>query len=127
MDSAGLGISASIAQRAHLSPQQLAVFESEMTKRRKSVALAYILLIFLGGLGVHRLYLGAPYSKLGVAQLVCFIVGILTVWLFIGFIPLFFTGIVSLIDLFTTVGMTNGANERTEREIMAALPVLVPA
>lgn len=125
MNSPGTGISVSIAQRASLTPQQLAIFESEMSKRRKSVALAYVLLIFLGGLGVHRLYLGAPYSKLGVAQLVCFIIGILTAWLFIGFVPLFFTGIVALVDLFTTIGMTNGANENIERQIMSALPVLV--
>lgn len=44
---------------------------------------------------------------------------------FIGFVPLFFTGIVALVDLFTTIGMTNGANENIERQIMSALPVLV--
>src|SRR5579884_2401069 len=95
-------ISTSLAFKSQLSSQQLALFESEMGKRRKSVALAYVLLIFLGGLGVHRFYLG--FNNLAIAQLVCFILGVLTVWIGIGFVFLLFTGVVAFVDLFLTVG-----------------------
>jgi len=118
-------IRASLAVKSQLNPQELALFESEMNKRRKSVGLAYVLLLFLGGLGVHRFYLGFP--KLAVAQLVCFIVGIFTVLIGVGVVFLAFTSVVAIVDLFLTPGLTDRANERTEREILSQLPVAVRA
>jgi TM2 domain-containing membrane protein YozV len=118
-------ISSSLALKSQLSTQQLALFESEMAKRRKSVALAYVLLLFLGGLGVHRFYLG--FNSLAIAQLVCFILGLLTVWIGIGFVFLLFTGIVAFVDLFLTVGLTDRANQAIEQQILASLPAPVQA
>src|SRR5579871_343165 len=118
-------IRASLAVKSQLNPQELALFESEMNKRRKSVGLAYVLLLFLGGLGVHQFYLGFP--KLAVAQLVCFIVGIFTVLIGVGVVFLAFTSVVAIVDLFLTPGLTDRANERTEREILSQLPVAVRA
>lgn len=84
-----------------------------------------MLLLFLGGLGVHRFYLG--FNNLAIAQLVCFIIGILTVWIGIGILPLLFTGIVAFIDLFLTVGLTERANATIEQHILTSLPVAVGA
>ncbi|HVS46000.1 MAG TPA: NINE protein [Verrucomicrobiae bacterium] len=114
-------ISTSLALKSQLSSQQLALFESEMNKRRKSVALAYILLILLGGLGIHRFYLG--YNSLAIAMLVCFIVGVFTAVIFIGILPLAFCGVMALVDLFLTPGLTDRANEHIERQVLAQLPV----
>lgn len=118
-------ITTSLATKSQLSSQQLALFESEMNKRRKSVVLAYVLLLLLGGLGVHRFYLG--FINLAVAQLICFILGILTVWVGIGFAFLAFSGIVAFIDLFLTPSLTDRANERIEQQILGSLPVAVQA
>lgn len=118
-------LGSSLLARANLTPQQLAIFESEMTKRRKNIVLAYLLLLFLGGFGAHRFYLGS--TPIAIVQLICCVVGLLTVAIFIGIIPLAITGIIAIVDLFLTPGMTNAANERLEREILARLPALVPA
>src|SRR5690348_465620 len=118
-------ISSSLAIKSQLSAQQLALFESEMNKRRKSVALAYILLLFLGVMGIHRFYLG--FNNLAIAQLICFIVGVLTAVFGIGFLFLAFCGVVAIVDLFLTPGLTDQANERIESQILASLPVAVRA
>lgn len=118
-------ITTSLAIKSQLSAQQLALFESEMNKRRKSVALAYVLLLFLGGMGIHRFYLG--FNNLAIAQLICFILGILTAVIGVGFVLLAFTGIVAIVDLFLTPGLTDQANQRIESQILAALPAAVHA
>ncbi len=48
----------SLDKKSQLSDKQLAILESEMQNHRKSVGLAYVLLIFLGSIGVHQFYLG---------------------------------------------------------------------
>ena len=52
----------------------------------KSMVLAYILLIFLGQLGIHRFYLGRVGT--GIIQLILGIVGWATIDWVLGFIPL---------------------------------------
>jgi TM2 domain-containing membrane protein YozV len=79
-----------------------------IVKQEKSMALAYVLLIFLGQLGIHRFYLGRVAS--GLAQLLLGIVGWSTVWLMIGLIPLAILWIWVFIDLFLTAGMVRAAN-----------------
>lgn len=116
-------IGTSLALKSQLTAQQLALFESEMNKRRKSVAVAYVLLIFVGGLGAHRFYLGS--NPLAIAMLICFIVGILTLVLLIGILPLAFCGVMTIVDLFLTPGLTDQANELIERQVLSQLPVAV--
>ncbi|AMU88809.1 hypothetical protein ATM17_07100 [Sphingopyxis macrogoltabida] len=60
---------------------------------RKSTGVAYLLCIFLGGLGIHRFYLGRSGS--GAAQLVLWVLGWVT--FFVAWIPL---GIWVIVDLF---------------------------
>ena len=45
------------AQR-QLSEKDLIIYNAELQKKTKSVGLAYCLLIFFGGLGLHKFYLG---------------------------------------------------------------------
>ncbi len=48
----------SIEKKQQLNEKQLIILESEMRKQKKSLGLSYILLVFLGSLGVHKFYLG---------------------------------------------------------------------
>lgn len=77
------------------------------------MGIAYVLLIFLGQLGIHRFYLGKVGT--GVAQLILGIIGWATVWFFIGFIPLGALGLWLLIDLFLIPGIVREANSKLQR------------
>ena len=70
---------------------------------RKSTGVAYLLVIFLGGLGAHRFYLGHPGTA--AVQLVLWVLGWPTAGLF--WVPL---GIWILIDLFLIPGMARARN-----------------
>ena len=74
----------------------------------KSMAVAYLLWLFLGQLGLHRLYLGRVGS--GIAQLLLGLVGWATVVFVVGFVPLAILWIWLLVDLFLTAGMVREAN-----------------
>ena len=74
----------------------------------KSMLVAYLLLIFLGQLGLHRFYLNRPGTA--VIQLLLGIVGWVTIWIVIGYIPFGILGIWLFIDLFLTAGMVRKAN-----------------
>lgn len=69
----------------------------------RSVALAYVLWFFLGGLGIHRMYCGRVGS--GVAMLALTVIGALTFPLLIGHLLMFVVGVWWLVDLFLTAGM----------------------
>ncbi|MGR3634226.1 MAG: TM2 domain-containing protein [Limimaricola soesokkakensis] len=86
-----------------LSTQQQILLEQQVTNQSKSVGVAYLLLIFLGGLGVHRFYLGRTGS--GVAMLLLFVLGWLTAIFIIGYLFLLSVGIWWLVDLFLIPGM----------------------
>jgi TM2 domain-containing membrane protein YozV len=72
------------------------------------MAVAYVLLLFLGQLGLHRLYLGRVGS--GIAQLLLGLVGWVTVVFVVGFVPLVVLWIWLLADLFLTAGMVREPN-----------------
>ena len=86
-----------------MADPQVVVIKSE-----KSMGVAYVLLIFLGQLGIHRFYLGKVGS--GITQLLLGVIGFATLWLIIGFIPLTILWIWLFIDLFLTAGMVRAAN-----------------
>ncbi len=131
----------SVERKQRLTEKQLSILESEMQKRRKSVALAYVLLILLGGLGVHKFYLGktsqgVKYLVLAVAS---WLLGVGSV--FMGFIAGAFGGesagvagfglsilvgiVFSIIlgcfllyDLFTLPSQVNDVNEEMENQVI---------
>jgi len=51
-----------IWDKQRLTEKQLAILNSEMEKYKRSVGLAYVLLIFLGYLGIHKFYSGNESS-----------------------------------------------------------------
>ena len=89
----------------------------------KEKIVAALLAFFLGEWGIHRFYLDEQES--GKNYLVWCVVGILTSWLLIGFIPLIVLFIKKLIDCFTYLFMTDyefdvkyNHIERPEKEIL---------
>jgi len=106
----------SYEQKRQLNDHQLALLESEMQKRRKSVGLAYVLWIFLGTFGIHKFYTGQ--KNMGILYLVLTITGIITSFIGIGLFVLAAVGILLLIDLFTLPGQVAKANEAAEAEII---------
>ena len=47
-----------IQLKRNLSEHDLSILDSELAKYKKSTALAYVLWFFLGGLGIHKFYMG---------------------------------------------------------------------
>lgn len=85
-----------------------------VVRSEKSVALAYIFLIFLGQLGIHRFYVGRIGT--GIVQLILCIIGWSTVWFYVGIVPLVILGIWLIVDLFITAGMVRAANAKLRAE-----------
>ena len=72
---------------------------------RKSTGVAYLLCIFLGGLGIHRFYLGRGGT--GAAQLILWVLGWVT--FFVAWIPL---GVWLIVDLFLIPSIAREENMR---------------
>lgn len=77
---------------------------------KKSIGVAYLLWLFLGGIGAHRFYLGSV--GLGLFQLALCIIGVLTSVIGIGFLFLSPLCIWVLVDAFLIPGMTRDHNNR---------------
>jgi len=124
----------SVEKKQQLTEKQLTILKSEMQKRRKNLVLSYVLLIFLGVLGIHKFYLGK--NSQGVKYLVLFIAawilgagsiifggglaafGISTLF---GFIFMVVLWCFLLYDLFTLPSQVDRINEDIEDEIIAQL------
>ncbi len=122
----------SIDKKKQISDRQLAILESEMQKHRKSVGLAYVLLIFLGNIGIHQFYLGK--TRRGLAYLVLGVVGWISLFSSflgegnggagsIGILCFVVVGIFLLIDLFTLPKQVRAATELAENKILNELLV----
>ena len=79
------------------------LIEQRVANEAKSPFVAYLLLIFLWGLGVHRMYLGRWIS--GLLMLVTWGLGWLMTPILIGWIPVAFVALWCVIDLFLIPGM----------------------
>ncbi|MDM7458842.1 MAG: TM2 domain-containing protein [Paracoccus sp. (in: a-proteobacteria)] len=93
------------------------LIEQRVNNDAKSVVVAYLMLVFLGGFGAHRFYLGRPGTA--VTMLVLFVLGWATLAFGIGLIPLGVVGIWALVDLFLIPGMVR-ANQQALRQKLAA-------
>ena len=139
----------SVERKQRLTEKQLSILESEMQKRRKSVALAYVLLILVGGFGVHKFYLGrtsqgVKYLVLAVAS---WLLGVGSI--FMGFIGSavggesggvagfglsglagilcsLILGCFLLYDLFTLPSQVNDVNEEIENQLIEQIMTSAP-
>jgi TM2 domain-containing membrane protein YozV len=87
----------------NLTSQELQILATEMDKRKKSLAVSWILWFFLGGIGGHRYYVG----KFGTAIAMTLTLGCLGVW--------------SLIDIFFVNKITRKKNEEIESLIISEI------
>ncbi len=107
-----------------LNTQQQMLVEQRVANEAKSIGVAYLLAIFVGGLGIHRFYLGRSGS--GAAMLILLILGVMTVAFVIGAIPLLVVGVWAIVDLFLIPGMVAAQKEATRRSITTELEARAP-
>jgi TM2 domain-containing membrane protein YozV len=88
------------------SARQMMLYDAN----KKSVGVAYLLWFFLGGLGVHRFYLGRTGSAC--VMLALLLLGAATSWLGVGFFLLVPLGIWLLVDAFLIPGIARGHNTK---------------
>jgi TM2 domain-containing membrane protein YozV len=88
-----------------LTTEQQILIEHRVANEAKSVGAAYLIWFFFGSLGVHRFYLGRTGS--GVAMLILTIVGVLTLFIFVGATLLATVGIWWIVDAFLIPGMVD--------------------
>lgn len=90
-------------------PTRPAVHQVQL-RPAKDMAIAYLLLVFLGDFGAHRFYLGRPGSA--IAMLVLTVVGLATTFVFVGFVLLLAVLVWWVVDLFLTAGFVREHNAR---------------
>jgi len=124
----------SVNRKQELTMEQLAVLENEMQKQRKSLGLAYVLCIFLGGLGIHKFYLqettqGILYLLLGIFSFringrwgvfhrLSPLVPLVIDFSQLGSFCSIALGLLILIDLFTLPGQVRKTTESMENKII---------
>ncbi len=84
---------------------------------RKSVGVAYLLWLFLGGFGAHRFYL--RQTGTAVVQLLMSILGWMTVWVGVGLLLLIPLGIWLLIDAILIPGIAREHNMKLANMLTA--------
>ncbi len=89
-----------------ISVQEQMLIEQRVTNDAKSLGVAYLLWVFLSGLGAHRFYLGRTGSA--IIMVVLFVLGIITGGILL--VPLF---IWALIDAFLIPGIVQKQKEET--------------
>ncbi|MDR6147532.1 TM2 domain-containing membrane protein YozV [Sphingomonas sp. SORGH_AS870] len=104
--------------RAEIARSQL-IYDAS----RKSVGVAYLLLIFLGGFGAHRFYLGSTGSA--VAMLLLNFVGWMTVWMGVGLVVLGFAWLWLFVDLFLLPGIARRYNMRLANDLTGGIPATI--
>lgn len=93
-----------------LSIEQQILVEQRLNNERKSIGVAYLLWIFLGGFAAHRFYLGKTGSA--VAMLLLSLVGWLTLFVYVGGLFLAILGIWLIVDAFLIPGMVRADAEQ---------------
>jgi TM2 domain-containing membrane protein YozV len=108
-----------VISQQSLDDKDIAIYHGEMSRRRKSIAIAYLLCIFLGALGVHQFYLDRPAA--GGCYLTLNIIGLLTTFIFVGWLFLGILWFLLLIDLFRIPDYIRRYDDRLRHELYAAL------
>ena len=105
-----------LKDRSDLSDRELSLLSLEIGRRGKSLVLAYLLFFFVGGLGIHKFYVGN--TKWGIAYLVLTLLGFITLPVYIGILFLLAVGVLCIIDLFTLPRQVERANEEAETSVI---------
>jgi len=71
----------------------------------KSKVTAILLAFFLGGIGIHKFYLGQ--NKVGLVYLLTFIIGLATSTYIIGLIPIAILGVIAFIDFINLITISD--------------------
>lgn len=98
-----------------LSTQHQMLIEQRVTNDAKSTGAAYLIWLFLGGLGGHRFYLGRPGSA--VVQLLLSIVGWATLVLGVGIFLLMVLGLWLIVDAFLIPGMIQAHKDKVRQQL----------
>ncbi|WP_410216253.1 TM2 domain-containing protein [Paracoccus sp. (in: a-proteobacteria)] len=98
-----------------MNTQRELLIEQRVANEAKSPLVAYLLLIFLWGFGVHRMYLGRWMS--GLLMLAIWAVGWLLTPVLIGWPAVGFVAIWCVIDLFLIPGMIAADREDIRRRL----------
>ena len=108
-----------------LDTQKQILIEQRVTNDAKSPVIAYLLLIFLGGFGAHRFYLGKTGTA--VTMLILFLLGWVTLIIGVGLILLAAVGIWGLVDLFLIPGMIRADQQALRHKLAIEMGILAPA
>ena len=98
-----------------MDTQRELLIEQRVANEAKSPIVAYLLLIFLWGFGVHRMYLGRWIS--GLIMLAIWAIGWLTAPILSGWPAVGFVVLWCVIDLFLIPGMIAAAREDIRRRL----------
>ncbi|RWD35588.1 MAG: TM2 domain-containing protein [Mesorhizobium sp.] len=98
-----------------LSTQEQILIEQRVTNEAKSTGVAYLFWFFLGPLGAHRFYLGRTGT--GIAQLLLFIFGWMTIVAGVGALLLVGLGIWALVDAFLIPGMIQAHKREVRKQL----------
>jgi len=128
----------SIEVQKQLTDRELIIFNSELDRKRKSTAVAYIFYFLLGTIGGHKFYLGKPFG--GFVYILLLSGGILfslggfasafdpsatadevsTIFA-VSFLPLGLLSILMLIDLVTIPSQVRKQEERVRSTLLNRL------
>ncbi len=120
-----------LEMKSRLDDHQMTVLSSEMEKVKKSTGLAYVLWLFLGTLGIHKLYIG----KVGMGITYLVVGAVAWIMLILSFageavtggyltaaIVLFvLVGIFLLLDLFTIPRQIRKTYEHIEKKLISKM------
>ncbi len=124
----------SIKDQKTLTDRELIIFNSELDRKRKSTATAYILYLFLGAFGVHKFYLGQPIK--GISYIFMLLGGLsflatpalnpsamtdASTVSSLGAISLLGLGLNMLIDLFTIPRQIKKQEDRVRNDLLTQL------
>ncbi|WP_282602467.1 TM2 domain-containing protein [Paracoccus sp. PARArs4] len=98
-----------------MDTQRELLIEQRVANDARSPVVAYLLLIFLWGFGVHRMYLGRWMS--GLIMLVTWLLGWAMTLILIGWIPIAFVALWCVIDLFLIPGMIRADKDDIRRRL----------
>jgi TM2 domain-containing membrane protein YozV len=84
-------------------------------QQKKSLGIAYLLLIFVGSLGLHHFYLGN--TNKGIAYLATLIIGGALSVVLVGLAVLAVLGVILFVELFTLPKMVREANNRPHNNV----------